>query len=48
MKNAIGGRSDQICERCERRGAAAQEPAKRGLRHARGSVSSMAANASRP
>jgi ElaB/YqjD/DUF883 family membrane-anchored ribosome-binding protein len=46
MKNAIGGLSDQIADAASDIGAVAQEQAKRGLRHARANMGSVAADAS--
>lgn len=46
MKNAIGGLSDQISDAASDIGAVAQEQTKRGLRHARANMGSIAADAS--
>ena len=46
MKNDIGGLSDQISDAASDIGAVAQEQAKRGLKHARANMGSMAADAS--
>jgi len=46
MKNAIGDLSDQITDAASDIGAAAQEQAKRGLKHARANVGAIASDAS--
>jgi len=46
MKNDIGGLSDQIADAASDIGAVAQEQARRGLKHARANMGSMAADAS--
>jgi ElaB/YqjD/DUF883 family membrane-anchored ribosome-binding protein len=46
MTNAIGGLSDQIANVASDLGTAAQDQAKRGLKHARAHVDSMVADAS--
>jgi ElaB/YqjD/DUF883 family membrane-anchored ribosome-binding protein len=46
MKNAIGGLSDRISDAATDIGAVAQEQTKRGLRHARDNMGSIAADAS--
>jgi ElaB/YqjD/DUF883 family membrane-anchored ribosome-binding protein len=46
MKNAIGGLSDQIADAATDIGAAAQEQARQGLKHARANMGSLAADAS--
>ena len=46
MKNAIRGLSDQIADAASDMGAVAQDQAKRGLKHARTHVESVAADAS--
>ncbi len=46
MKNAIGGLSGQIADAAGDIGSVAQEQAKRGLRHARANMGSIAADAS--
>ena len=46
MKNAIGGLSDQIADAASDIGTVTQEQAKRGLRHARSNIGSVAADAS--
>ena len=46
MKNAIGGLSDQIADAASNIGTVAQEQTKRGLRHARANMGSIAADAS--
>ena len=46
MRDAIGGLSDQISDAASDIGAVAQEQAKRGLKHARANMESMASDAS--
>jgi len=46
MKNAIGDLSDQITDAASDIGAAAQEQARRGLKHARANVGAIASDAS--
>jgi len=46
MKNDIGGLSDQIADAAGDIGAVAREQARRGLKHARANMGSMAADAS--
>jgi ElaB/YqjD/DUF883 family membrane-anchored ribosome-binding protein len=46
MKDAIGGLSDQISDAASDIGAVAQDQAKRGLKHARANMESMANDAS--
>ena len=46
MRDAIGGLSDQISDAASDIGAVAQEQGKRGLKHARANLESMANDAS--
>jgi ElaB/YqjD/DUF883 family membrane-anchored ribosome-binding protein len=46
MRDAIGGLSDQISDAASDIGAAAQEQAKRGLKHARANMGPMMSDAS--
>ena len=46
MKNDIGGLSDQIADAAGDIGAVAREQARRGLKHTRANMGSMAADAS--
>jgi ElaB/YqjD/DUF883 family membrane-anchored ribosome-binding protein len=46
MNSEVGGLSDQIADAASDIGAVAQEQAKRGLKHARANIGSMAADAS--
>jgi ElaB/YqjD/DUF883 family membrane-anchored ribosome-binding protein len=46
MRDAIGGLSDQISDAASDIGAAAQEQARRGIRHARANMGSMVNDAS--
>ena len=46
MKDAIGGLSDQISDAASDIGAVAQDQARRGLKHARANMESMANDAS--